>query len=460
MENELLYERDSVQVGVSVEQGVKTQAQSLQTVLILGGYGFIGSAIARHLSQGYRVIIAGRNQRPAARFLPEYEFRSVDLAEMAYAPDWQDLLEGVDTVINCAGALQDGRGQWLEKTHHKAIAALGVAAETRDIAVVQMSAVGANLEAPVDFLSSKARGDQALRERVDTLWVLKPGLVLGQSAFGGTALIRLLAAIPVLQPLAMAHAQVQTLAMDDLYQAVETCLTRQLPPGTYELVETQPHRLSDIIAKHRKALGFSPAVLTLALPSAILKATSFVADLLGRAGWRSPLRSASIVVLEQGVIGSAETYLQVAPQGTSLRPLEQTLSDLNLSAEHRLAARMSLLMPCLVAVLALFWALSGAIGLLQIDAAAKVLETVGWSAPLAHVSVAFWAIVDLALAGAVLWRPTAQRACLAMFSVSLLYLCAATVVTPMLWLDPLGPLLKILPAGLLALAAVPLLEAR
>ena len=47
-----------------------------------------------------------------------------------------------------------------------------------------------------------------------------------------------------------------------------------------------------------------------------------------------------------------------------------------------------------------------------------------------------------------------------MVVVSVFYMAAATVFTPVLWLDPLGPLVKVMPGTMLALTAFFLLEER
>lgn len=47
-----------------------------------------------------------------------------------------------------------------------------------------------------------------------------------------------------------------------------------------------------------------------------------------------------------------------------------------------------------------------------------------------------------------------------MAAVSLIYLAAASAVTPQMWADPLGPLVKVLPGLLLALITHQLLQER
>ncbi len=89
-----------------------------------------------------------------------------------------------------------------------------------------------------------------------------------------------------------------------------------------------------------------------------------------------------------------------------------------------------------------------------------MLALAGWPSWLAKASVALWSLVDLTLAAALLWRPTARHAALGMVAVSLAYLVLASLITPWLWADPLGPLVKILPGAMLALVALPMLESR
>jgi hypothetical protein len=185
--------------------------------------------------------------------------------------------------------------------------------------------------------------------------------------------------------------------------------------------------------------------------------TKFVAwgsDKLGNLGWRSPLRSTAIKVLEDGVLGDPTTWQ------ASLKSLDETLAANPARVEDRLYARMALLLPILIVALAIFWGLSGLIGLIKITDAASVLERAGWSTGLALISVAFWSVIDLALAAAVMVRSTAKPACLAMVAVSLFYLVSSTIVAPWLWLDPLGPMVKVIPSIMLALVTHATLDNR
>ncbi len=428
-------------------------------VLVLGAYGFIGASVMLSLREaGCQVTGLARNASTARKVLPGFDLILGDLRHLTRKDNWQGLVDGFDFVVNCAGALQDGSEDDLNLVHHRAIAALGQACADQGIAVVQISATGAEPDASTVFLQTKAAGDAALAKSGAALWVLKPGLVIGQTDYGGTALLRMLAAVPLIQPLAYPNAPVQCVGMNDLCKAVVSAIRGKLPQGTYDLVEDRPHKLSDIIALTREWLGFQPARIRIALPNWSVWPVAKGADLLGRLGWRSPLRSTAMKIMANGVQGDPEPYRQA--MGRGVKPVAQAYFLLPCASEHRLAARMSLLMPLAVVTLSVFWMLSGVFGLAGLFRASGVLTDIGWPAILAMTSVVIWSLVDIALGLALLWRQWASRACQAQISVSLFYLLMSTVFVPALWMDPLGPLVKILPAMILSMVVHQLLESR
>ncbi|WP_137699544.1 SDR family oxidoreductase [Marimonas lutisalis] len=432
----------------------------MSTVLVIGAYGLIGSGVVRELRAcGHRVIGLGRDKVQAKAAFPDIDWFISDLAHLTEPRAWSDVLEDADFVVNCAGALQDGGGDRLATVHHDAIAALASICAESGIGLVQISAAGAEPDAPTAFMRTKAEGDASIRAFGGDYWILRPGLVLADSAYGGTALLRLLCAVPVVQPLAMGRKPVQCVGLPDLARAVVSCIEGDIPPGTEaDLVEDEPHRLSEVVREMRKWLGFRKARLTLPAPRFALYPVSWIADALGRLGWRSPLRSTAVKSLAQGITGDAEPWRQAG--GTPMKSLRGIFTELPARPENRLAARMQLLMPLVILTLAVFWIASGAIGLIRLDAARAVLAPTGWDEPLRSAAVVGGAVLDIFLGLMVLVRRTARLACWGMGLVSLGYLAAASTFLPGLWLDPLGPLVKVVPGIVLALVALPLLSKR
>ncbi len=434
--------------------------EATQSILVIGAYGLIGHGITQRLvAEGYKVTGLGRDLQTARRVLPGITWIKGDVAALSNPDAWSVLLDGFSAVVNCSGALQDGRHDDLEMIHHRAISALASTCASADVALVQISAVGADLDAPTQFLSSKARGDDAITSSGAKYHIFRPGLVLASNAYGGTNLLRMLAAVPWLQPIAMPNALIQTVGLDDVAAAVAGAIGGKIPFGFEgDLVEPQAHTLRDIVSAMRNWLGFAPARYELGIPSFAVGAVSNLADALSKLGWRSALRSTAIKVLAGGVRGKPVDMTQFGLP--AIPSLTQQLARLPVGAQDRLAARMALLMPIIVFSLCLFWLASGIVALARVEQAALILQGVGWPIALAVSSVVFWALIDIAIGVAFAVRRYASFACWAAAGVSVFYLLVSTVAIPNLWLDPLGPLVKILPGIVLALVARAVVDTR
>ena len=438
----------------------KLNTSSRMTVLVVGAYGLIGCEVAqRLLRDGHKIIGLGRDIGTGKRVISKIDWLTADLRSMTEVSMWEPFVEGIDAVVNCSGALQDGPEDDLELVHHYAVAALAQACAATGVKLVQISAVGALEDAGTQFLASKARGDAAIQRASVDHHIFRPGLVLARHSYGGTTMLRMLAAFPLIQPLALQEAKVQTVALDDVAEAVSAALAGEIPNGFVgDLVENETHSLRDVVASMRQWLGFTPAKIEFLIPSLLLQTMSKIADGLGRLGWRSPLRSTAVEVLDDGVTG---VPTDLSEFGLSpVRSLSQTLGSMPARAEDRLFARMALLLPIIIAALVVFWLVSGVMGIISLTEAALVLEDVGWPHALAVTSVLFGATVDIAVAAGFAYRPYAKIACWCAVGVSLFYLAASTVFVPNLWLDPLGPLIKVLPSIILALVARIALETR
>ena len=288
--------------------------------------------------------------------------------------------------------------------------------------------------------------------------ILKPGLVISRNAQGGTTLIRMLAGAPLIAPVLLGDAKIQCVAASDVARAVLMAVDGRLPRrADYELVEEEAHRLEDVIGAFRYWLGFSAPVARLRLPRWTAMLVGAIADGAGLFGWRSPLRHTALSVLKEGVEGDPASWRRAT--GERLKSLDEALAAMPATAQERLFARIELLAPILIVALGLFWIVSGVIGVASEGAAAAHLSAItgdGVARALARAGGA----LDFLIGAMVLIRPLARAGAVASFLAAAFYLIAASVIEPSLWLDPLGPLVKIIPCLALSGAVAALLEAR
>lgn len=430
-------------------------------ILVLGGYGLIGSAVVRALIEdGFRVTALGRDIKQGQSILPLANWIAADISRLKRPSDWTDILEGVDTVVNASGALQSGLKDKLSDLQATSISALIAECEAAGVKrFVQISAPGATTSASTEFLRTKAVADQRLRESSLEWHILKPGLVVSNDAYGGTALLRMLAAFPLVIPVVKAHSPVGTVDIDDVTIAVSRACSGLLDAGSeMDIVERIPHSLAEVLFMFRRWLGFDTPMAIVKLPDLVASATSRVADFLGRLGWRSPLRSTAVRAIDEGVVGDPSEFERQI--GRNPKTLEETLNSLPSTVQERWFSRMYLAHPIILGTLSLFWLASGLIGAAMWEEAITHLTKAGMTADQARTIVFAGAAADIALGAAVLFRPLTRLACLGMVAVTAGYLGAGTILSPELWADPIGPYVKTIPAAVLALVGAALTRTR
>lgn len=429
-------------------------------VLVLGGYGLIGRAImVELLKQKFTVIGMGRTAEKGRKVLPEQEWLGGDLHELCTPEAWTGYLDGVDAVVNASGALQTGLKDNLQIIQSNAICALIKACELANIKhYVQISASGASRNNPSEFLRTKGEADGELRESKLNWTILKPGLVISNEAYGGTLLLRALAAFPIIQPILLPDAKIQTVAVEDVAEAVALSLQdSKLSGKEFELVEQSSHTLQSLLLQFRQWLGFPAPEYMVPMPRFLGTITAKFADITGRFGWRSPLRTTAIRMLEQDVIGDPTAW-ELAT-GKKLGSLNQTLTNLPSTGQDRLFARMQLLFPFIVIILALFWMVSGIVGFIEHESATELVIPIMGSNTAIYFVLAGSA-VDCLIGYWLMFRRSFQKGCLAAIAVSFGYLTLGTIFAPEFWLDPLGAYTKIFPGILLAIVGIAMAEER
>jgi uncharacterized protein YbjT (DUF2867 family) len=429
-------------------------------VLVTGAYGLIGAACLGKLHlEGHDLVGAGRSIAEARRRFPYARCVTADFRELTSPESWHELLSGIDAVVNCAGALQDGARDDLRQVHVTAPAALFAACEQKGVRrVVHISAVGAGPGGSTPFARTKGETERDLSGRNLDWVILRAGLVLADGVYGGTALVRGAAGIPLVTPV-IATKPIHFVAIEDVVETVAWAL-RPGAPGrlTLDLVHPQPMALGAIVTSYRAWLGLKPQPVVI-LPRQITAIAARGADALSWLGWRSPMRTTAVVQLAEGINGDPTGW--IAATGIVPKSLDDLLALNPATVQDRWFARLYALKPIAIAVLAAFWIMSGVIALGPGWSAALLIARVaGASLVTAKIAVTAGAMLDIVLGVAVLVRRLCRIALVAMMAVSLGYVAAAAVAIPQLLVDPLGSILKILPIMLTTVFVLAILDER
>jgi hypothetical protein len=120
--------------------------------------------------------------------------------------------------------------------------------------------------------------------------------------------------------------------------------------------------------------------------------------------------------------------------------------------------RTAWLLPLILAVLAVFWIGTGVVSLVSLVQAAEQIGLAGFGPGTSRVAVEAFAAIAIVLGLLVCIRRTTPLALKGMALVSAVYILVGTLWRRDLWLDPLGPLLKMAPVAALSIAALSILK--
>ncbi len=428
-------------------------------ILLIGASGLIGSSVAARLaSEGHEVIGVGRGADATARRVPVARWVRMDLRGATVPDIWLPHLAGIDAVVNCAGALQDSARDSTVGVHQSAPAALWEACERLGVRrVIHFSAMGVDRGGLTAFSRTKLEGDEALmRSGLD--WViLRPSVVVGRQAYGGSALFRGLAAFPIL-PKSADAGPLDIVQLDDV---VETVL-RLLEPGAPARVALElagPDRLSfeDVVQAYRAWLGWRPARIVSG-PAWLMGLAYRAGDLIAKLGWRPPIRTTARKEIARGAVGDPTEWKRAT--GIEPRSLASALAAEPASVQERWFSRLYLLKPLAIGIFALFWLMTGIVSVTAgYDHAANLMRMTA-AAPVAELSVWAGAATDIVVALLILYRRTSKLGLIAALGVSIFYVIAGTLLLPELWADPLGPMMKIWPILAFNLLCLAILDER
>jgi uncharacterized protein YbjT (DUF2867 family) len=323
--------------------------------------------------------------------------------------------------------------------------------------VIHFSALGVDRGGLTDFSRTKSEGDEALAASGLDWVILRPSVVVGRPAYGGSALFRGLASLPVM-PRPAEAGPVDVVQLDDVAETV----ARLLEPGAASRVALDlagPERLAfaEIVAAYRAWLGWTPA-RGFTAPGGLMGLAYRAGDLLAWLGWRPPVRTTAGRELRRGATGDNAAWRRAT--GIEPQSLAAALAASPASVQERWFSRLYLLKPLAIGTFALFWLLTGLISLGPGYQRATQYMVAGGGGALSEPSVVAGGLADIAIAFGLAWRPTTKLALRAALGLSFFYVAAGTILLPELWADPLGPMMKIWPILALNLLCLAILDER
>ena len=251
-------------------------------ITVLGGTGFVGSAlVARLASSGHRIKLPSRNPYAARHLavLPNVERIRTDVHDPEAL---RAVIVGSEVVINLVGILNEkGRsGRGFDLAHaeltRKTIAACSESGVAR---YLHMSALGANEAGPSHYLRSKGTAERYVRAAPESLdWtIFRPSVIFGRGDSLLNRFAGLLRLSGGLMPLARADAKFAPVWVDDVVSSFEKALLGgSTSKQSYDLCGPEVMTLANLVRYTGSLAGNRAHVI--ALPDAVGRLQALIMD--------------------------------------------------------------------------------------------------------------------------------------------------------------------------------------
>jgi len=290
-----------------------------QLIALVGGSGFIGAHVAQALlARGARLRVCSRHPTRAFRVktlggLGKVQLVAVDVTKPHTV---EAALMGCDAVVNLVGAFT-GNLDAVQGTGAGKVAAIARAQGV--MALIHISAIGADAGSAVAYAKTKAAGEATVLAAFPEAVVLRPSVVFGED----DAFINLFAGLIVSAPVMPVFAPdscFQPVFVDDVADAVANALATPaaFAGKTFELGGPEQIAIGDLNRRIAVAVGRKP--LFLELPDGVAAAFASLT------GWLpgAPMSRDQWTMLRQGNVtsgmlpGLAELGVQPRPLGLFL----------------------------------------------------------------------------------------------------------------------------------------------
>jgi NADH dehydrogenase len=291
-----------------------------KTVCIIGGSGFIGRALVEKLARaGARITVLTRNAVRSKNLKPVGDIGQITVmsGDALLDDDLARAIQSADYVVNLVGIFHPSGKQNFENAQAELPQRIAQIAEQAEVTkIVQISAIGADLNAASTYYRTKAEGERRLLRLALNSTILRPSIVFGPGDGFFDRFARMAMIAPALPLLAGGNTKFQPVFVGDVAESIIYCLSNSQTDGQiYELGGPSIYSFKELLVYMLSAIGKKRALIP--VPIFAMQVPAAMASILPN----PPITRDQLRMLDTDNIVN-ENMLDITSFGITPQPIE------------------------------------------------------------------------------------------------------------------------------------------
>jgi NADH dehydrogenase len=253
-----------------------------RTVTVLGGTGFLGRRIVRHLRyREFPVRIASRHpdRGPSQFGRDDPQLRSVQ-ADIHDERSVADALAGAYAVVNTVSLYVEHGQETFHSVHVES--AQRVAAQAYRAGVkrlVHISGIGADPASQSRYIQTRGEGELVVRAAFADAHIIRPAVMFGPDDAFLTTILKLLRRLPIYPMFGRGLTRLQPAYVEDVAEAIVRIIQRaETQPGIFECGGPRVYSCGEFIGIVARQAGLAPILIS--IPFAVWRALALTSEML------------------------------------------------------------------------------------------------------------------------------------------------------------------------------------
>jgi NADH dehydrogenase len=253
-----------------------------RVVVVLGGTGFLGRRVVRHLhAKDFAVRVASRHCRRS-----EALFGGIDPLPQSIRADIQDerslsrAFDGAYGVVNAISLyVERGKDTFYDLHVNGARRAAEVASRVGVEHLIHVSGIGADSKSPSAYIRCRGEGEQVVRAAFPAAVVIRPAVMFGPDDSFLNAILTQMRRVPLFPMFGRGHTRLQPVDVEDVGKAIARVMAQpQRGLTTLECGGPRIYSYEALLRTIASEAGLTPVFLP--VPFAVWQALARCAEFL------------------------------------------------------------------------------------------------------------------------------------------------------------------------------------